>query len=338
MSLSRPEPAIDAPDVAPRDADFAALMARFAPFEPVPHLAVGVSGGADSLALALLAQDWARTRGGKITALTVDHGLRPDSAAEAAQVGAWLRGHAIAHAILPWSGPKPTSGIQARARAARRGLLVEWCRRTGVLHLLLAHQRDDQAETVLLRRQHDSGPDGLAAMAAIVELPDLRILRPLLGLPHVALTAFLTARGQVWAEDPSNRNPAFTRIQVRQTLDETRAAALAESAAQAGRARAAHEREVARHLAACVTIHPQGWASVDGAGVRGLDALLSQAVLGTRAAHDRRRRLHAAWGQSRAAAAPDLRGHARGRAHTGRLPSRAMAGATPGRARGRIVP
>lgn len=266
-------------DVAVDAAAFAALMARFAPFEPEPHLAVGVSGGADSLALALLAHDWARGQGGRITALTVDHGLRPESGAEAAQVGAWFSGYGIAHAILPWIGAKPTSAIQARAREARRALLANWCRATGVLHLLLAHQRDDQAETVLLRRQSHSGPGGLAAMAAIVELPALRILRPLLGLPHATLTAFLAARGQDWLEDPSNQNPAFTRIRLRRALDDEQAAALADGAAQAGRARAAHEREVAHLLAQFVTIYPQGWASLALEGVNGADASLSRAVL-----------------------------------------------------------
>jgi tRNA(Ile)-lysidine synthase len=265
---------------APLDAAaFAALMARLAPFEPQPHLAVGVSGGADSLALALLAHEWARGQGGRITALTVDHGLRPDSGAEAARVGAWLGGHGISHAILPWIGAKPTSAVQARARDARRALLAEWCRAAGVLHLLLAHQRDDQAETVLLRRQSQSGPDGLAAMAAIVELPALRILRPLLGLSHASLTTFLAARGQDWIEDPSNQNLAFTRIRLRRALDDEQAAALADGAAAAGRVRAAHEREVARLLARSVTIFPQGWASLSWEDVSRADASLSQAVL-----------------------------------------------------------
>ncbi len=279
--MSRPwsERVPDTPHTALDAASFDALMARFAPFEPAPHLAVGISGGADSLALALLAHDWARRRGGTITALTVDHGLRPDSGAEARQVGTWLAAQGIAHTILPWTGPKPASAIQARAREARRALLVDWCCVRGVLHLLLAHQRDDQAETVLLRRQSQSGPDGLAAMAAVVELPALRILRPLLGLPHAALTQFLTARGQSWLEDPSNQNAAFTRIRLRRGLDAARAAALAEAAADAGRARAGREGDIARLLAQFVAIYPQGWARLDWQGFGDTDRLLSQMVL-----------------------------------------------------------
>jgi tRNA(Ile)-lysidine synthase len=156
---------------------------------------------------------------------------------------------------------------------------VDWCRGAGVLHLLLAHQRDDQAETVLLRRQSHSGPDGLAAMAAIVELPALRILRPLLGLSHATLTAFLAARGQDWIEDPSNQNPAFMRIRLRRALDDEQVAALADGAAAAGQVRAAHERAVARLLAQSVTIYPQGWASLAWDDIGGADASLSQAVL-----------------------------------------------------------
>ncbi|MBT4428081.1 MAG: tRNA lysidine(34) synthetase TilS, partial [Rhodospirillaceae bacterium] len=88
-------------------AEFARLMAPAGPFEPAPHLAIAVSGGADSMALTLLAAAWARRRKGSVTALTVDHRLRPESGAEARQVGRWLSGRGIAHKILPWRGDKP---------------------------------------------------------------------------------------------------------------------------------------------------------------------------------------------------------------------------------------
>src|SRR5689334_22586799 len=105
------------------DEDFAAQLDRLGPFERAPRLAVAVSGGADSLALALLADAWARDRGGSITALTVDHRLRPESAAEARQVGTWLTARGIAQETLIWEGPYPSSDIQAAARAARYRLL-----------------------------------------------------------------------------------------------------------------------------------------------------------------------------------------------------------------------
>src|SRR5690349_18603269 len=92
-------PMTTAPLEAP---EFAALIGALAPFELAPRLAVGVSGGADSMALTLLAQAWAQARGGAVWALTVDHGLRPEAAAEARQVGAWLGARGIEHRILAW--------------------------------------------------------------------------------------------------------------------------------------------------------------------------------------------------------------------------------------------
>src|ERR1700693_3737439 len=121
------------------DAEFAARLDALGPFERAPRLAVAVSGGADSLALALFADAWARARGGRIAALTVDHRLRAASATEARQVGAWLAPRGIVHRTLAWEGPHPESDIQAAARAARYRLLEAWCEEQGILHLLTAH-------------------------------------------------------------------------------------------------------------------------------------------------------------------------------------------------------
>jgi tRNA(Ile)-lysidine synthase len=141
-------------------AEFAALMAPFAPFEARPVLAVAVSGGRDSLCLAVLAQEWAAARGGTTVGLIVDHGLRASSADEAAAAGRLLAGRGIESEILRWSGDKPRHGIQEQARAARYDLLTQACRRRSVLHLLVAHHLADQAETVAMRALRGSGPDG----------------------------------------------------------------------------------------------------------------------------------------------------------------------------------
>lgn len=254
-------------------AEFAALMAPFAPFEPAPHLAVAVSGGADSVALALLADTWARAQGGRITALTVDHRLRPESAAEAAQVGRWLAARGIAHCCLPREGPPPRGDVQAQARAARYRLLEAWCEAAGVLHLLTAHHREDQAETLLLRLARGSGLDGLAGMAAVAEHAACRVLRPLLGTPRARLRATLAAAGQAWIEDPSNRDPAYARSRLRAAAAALAAAGLtadrlAATAAQLARARAALEAQVAALLAAAVALHPAGFARLDAAALR----------------------------------------------------------------------
>ena len=147
--------------------EFAASMAALGPFERPPALAVAVSGGADSMALTLLAADWAAARRGSIVALTVDHRLRNESRAEAKQVAAWLAARGIEHKILAWTGEKPSSDVQAAAREKRYELLEDWCRRQGILHLLVAHNLDDQAETFLLRLGRGSGLYGLSGMASV---------------------------------------------------------------------------------------------------------------------------------------------------------------------------
>ena len=250
--------------------EFDRLMAPLGPFERPPELAVAVSGGPDSMALCALADGWARDRGGRVAALVVDHRLRPESGDEALRVAGWLDALGVAHAPLAWTGPKPTSDVQAAARAARYRLMGDWCRGAGVIHLLLAHHRDDQAETLLLRLGRGSGLDGLASMASVVELPALRLLRPLLGMPPARLRATLEARGTPWLEDPSNRDPAFARTRIRALMPALAAEGLgaerlAGAARALGRARAIIESAVAGCLADAVEIAPAGYCRLDAA-------------------------------------------------------------------------
>ena len=249
--------------------DFSRRMADVGPFESMPHVAVAVSGGADSMALALLADRWARDHGGRATALTVDHGLRPGSAPEAEQVARWLSALGIEHHILTWPGDKPGAGIQAAARAARYRLMTKACRDAGILHLLTAHHQEDQAETFLLRLSRSSGIDGLAAMPTVLETGGIRLLRPLLDMPKERLRATLKAAGQDWVEDPSNDNRAFARIRIRQSLPGLAAAgistaALTTTAAAMARARVALESTASALLGRCAFVHPTGYIRLDG--------------------------------------------------------------------------
>ncbi len=279
-----------AEQVAPlRAAEFAALMRPFEPFEPAPRIAVGVSGGADSLALTLLADQWARGRGGAVEALTVDHGLRPEAAREARMVATWLAARGIRHRVLVWEGSRPTRGLQAAARAARYRLLEGYCADEGVLHLLLAHHRDDQAETLLLRLAGGSGLDGLAGMAAAVEHAACRVLRPLLGIGRDRLVATLEAVGQAWIEDPSNQECAYARSRLRQRIaaldaPQVMVERLAATAARLGRRRAGLEKDVAALLGRVAMVHPGGFLRLDAAllaeapeeiGLRALAAVLT---------------------------------------------------------------
>lgn len=251
------------------DFEMSNLMAAVGPFEDRAHIAVAVSGGADSMALALLAAKWVERNGGTLSALSVDHALRADSGAEARQVASWLGSRGIDHHCLMWTGVKPQSAIQARARAARYDLLNDWCCQNRVLHLLLAHHQEDQAETFLLRLGRGSGMDGLAAMAAIVEKPAMRLLRPLLDIPKARLRATLEAASQPWLEDPSNENTAFERIRIRKSLPDLMAAGmtvqgLTETASRMARARVALEAGASQLLAGCCSLHPAGYARVQG--------------------------------------------------------------------------
>lgn len=260
------EPAtVAAPLTAP---EFDVLMAAVGPFEARPRIAVAVSGGSDSMALALLLRNWAEPQGGEIIALTVDHGLRPESAAEARKVGGWLAAKSISHRVLRWSGPRPESGVQAAARSARYRLLGAWCHRHGVLHLAVAHQLEDQAETLLLRLARGSGLDGLAAMAAVSETETVRLIRPLLPVDRARLRATLTAWGQPWIEDPTNRDETYLRMRLRQLLPSLAPAGLspvrlAATARQLGRARAAIDDAVAALLARAVALFPAGYARLE---------------------------------------------------------------------------
>jgi tRNA(Ile)-lysidine synthase len=247
--------------------EFAASLASIAQFESSPFLAVAVSGGPDSLALALLADHWARERGGQICALTVDHRLRPESGDEIRRLGAWLAARAIRHEVLVWTGEKPRTGIQEAARFARYRLLGGWCRDHACLHLLTGHHRDDQIETHLIRRRAHSGPDGLAGMSAIRELADCRLLRPLLGVARDRLAAFLEAERQPFISDPSNFDPTFERSRLRQgdgaPTCKAGVSRLLGDIHAFGRRRAAHGHVVNALLARYARLHPAGFALLD---------------------------------------------------------------------------
>ncbi|HEY7552986.1 MAG TPA: tRNA lysidine(34) synthetase TilS [Hyphomicrobiaceae bacterium] len=201
------------------------LFARFAALAPC---ALAVSGGSDSTALMVVFADWLRLRGedfGGYSVLTVDHGLRAEAAAEARAVAAAAHGLGYRHTTLVWQGPKPATGIQAAARAARYRLMGDHLRAHGLRFLLTAHTRDDQAETVLMRLARGSGIDGLAAMSPVSPLSarhtadagggGLWIVRPLLDVPKSCLRATLEARGVAWIEDPGNAAPEFERARLR---------------------------------------------------------------------------------------------------------------------------
>ncbi len=232
-------------------------MAGLGPWPEDRRIAVAVSGGADSSALALLAAGW-----GRPLALIVDHGLRPGSDAEAAATAQRLAGRGIPSRRLRLDGLLPGPALPERARRARYAALEEVCRAAGLAHLLLGHHAGDQAETVLMRTRRGSGPRGRAGMAAIAATRDAWLIRPLLGIAPVRLRATLRAAGLAWVEDPTNRDWHFLRPRLRAELAAADPAMLLDAAEAAGRARAQQDRAVAAELASRATIRPEGFALV----------------------------------------------------------------------------
>ncbi|WP_293868899.1 tRNA lysidine(34) synthetase TilS [uncultured Alsobacter sp.] len=233
-----------------------ALVAAFAGLETVPALVLAVSGGADSMALLCAAALWAKSGTGPRPLLhvaTVDHGLRPDAAREAEQVAAWSAMQGLPHATLAWTGPKPSTGLQAAAREARYALLEEYAVSVGATHVLTAHHATDQAETVLMRLMRGSGPTGLAAMQACRALGRVTLARPFIGLAKADLVAFLRSSGQEWIEDPSNIDPRFARTAVRRGMPLLAAGGLTEERLARLAARLARLDEVASAAAATAT-------------------------------------------------------------------------------------
>lgn len=175
------------------------------------------------MALMHLAADLAKSAGPPIHVATVDHGLREGSAAEALMAAAAARALGLPHRTLRWTGMKPATGVQEAARAARYFLLAAHAAEIGAVAMMTAHTADDQAETVLMRRARDSGPRGLAAMAASSLIaaeagPSVILLRPMLGVRRSLLRAHLARIGARYVDDPGNDDPRFERIRVRRRI------------------------------------------------------------------------------------------------------------------------
>lgn len=195
------------------------IEALFAPVANSRTIALAVSGGPDSLALLHAIDRWRAHAGRPDTVvLTVDHGLRPESAGEAEAVVNIAKQRDMPARLLVASGPAPQSDIEAEARRVRYRLLLGAAREVGASHLLLAHHRDDQAETFLMRLQRGSGVFGLAAMRRMVDGDGLVIFRPFLDIPRPRLAATAAAAGLSAVDDPMNRDPRFLRARIRQIM------------------------------------------------------------------------------------------------------------------------
>jgi len=185
---------------------------------PPPVLGVAVSGGGDSVALLHLLNDYARSGGIALRAATVDHGLRPEAAREAAMVAGQCRALGVPHDTLRWTGWDYSGNLQNEARMARYRLLADWARGQGIGAVCIGHTADDLAETFVMRLGRRAGVDGLSAMPAVFDRHGMRWHRPLLNARRANLRAHLTQRGVTWVDDPSNEDDSFARVRIRKAL------------------------------------------------------------------------------------------------------------------------
>jgi len=256
------------PDVQSVFSIFCNNMKAIGGFETCPRLLVAVSGGVDSMALCLLADQWAKHHKGSMHAAIVDHGLRANSAEEAAYVSNQLDKLHIPNSILTWRGQKPQSAVQEVARQVRYSLLEQCAEQIGALHMILGHHADDQRETVKMRlaRSSDRFRLGQAGMAAVSYRDQVRVLRPLLNISKLQLQSVCLALGQSWVNDPTNQSDKYERNRVRREIEQQshkKKAEMDEQIARAQNENARSQREIAAVMVNYVRLSPMGFAWVD---------------------------------------------------------------------------
>ena len=195
------------------------FLAQYPALKAGDKVAVAVSGGGDSMALAhrvVFANEFQKS---EIHIISVDHGLRPCAAKEVEQVANWVSGLArdnVHHATLQWEGKKPETAMLERARVARYDLLTQYCEEKGIAYLFLGHHQDDQAETFLIRLTKGSGLDGLAGMATMASSGNVVLCRPLLGVAKEVLLAYCADHNLPVVHDETNDNTDYMRPRLRQ--------------------------------------------------------------------------------------------------------------------------
>jgi tRNA(Ile)-lysidine synthase len=252
-----------------------ALVAMGAPWPG----AVAVSGGGDSIALMHLLAAWARKKKRQAPpVVTVDHGLRAGSDADARKVKLWAKSAGLNSHALRWEGPHPRSDIEAAARQARYRLMGAWARANDIGALYVAHTLDDQAETFLLRLIRGSGLDGLSAMRTVAPFPipgfpELHLVRPLLSFERDHVRAHLKARKVEWLEDAMNEDERFARVRVRKAWPALESAGLSKHRVAAAAAHLARARDALETVTDAVFRRAvrasNGRVHVDGAALVG---------------------------------------------------------------------
>lgn len=242
---------------------------RMTPFHPYlsDHVAVAVSGGVDSMALALLLKDYCDTHKIKLTALIIDHDLRDCSAEDTHKTAAHLNQRDISHVVLKWQHDGIETAVQNKARQARYALMTEWCQNHQANMLFLAHHADDLVETFWLRLLSKTGLDGLSCIPALRKdkMTGIYFARPLLSFAKEQLIATCKHHNQDWVEDPTNAKTSYTRNQVRQVKAELplKEKEVLRLTSVFGRLRQHIECDVIAALKATTTVYNAGYAKID---------------------------------------------------------------------------
>ena len=252
---------------------------------------IALSGGGDSMALCHFASQWAKARNGAVHAVSIDHGLRPSSAADAAQAIQWAKALGLTGEVIRLDERPATGGLQEWARHARYEALAKVAARLGAKVILVGHTWDDQVETLCWRLARQTGLDGLAGMAELAinpgaapEAPNL-LGRPLLGLKRADLRLWLRRKGQDWLEDESNQNLDFARIRTRKLVRAMAAQGvnldrIIRLAATADALRTLQEQASRALLARCnLSNSAAGW-QLEAAGFWDAEAVIAERALG----------------------------------------------------------
>ena len=200
------------------DVNFFSYLNNLKCFEKYPHVAVGVSGGPDSIALVYLINKWIKSKQGKLSALIFDHKIRSNSEQESYYVRDILRDLNINSRILKIKKNKLIKKNMEHARNNRFDGIITFCKKNYIHHLFLGHHFDDNLETYLIRKINGSNFEGLGSMEEITYFKKIQILRPFIKIKKKSILSFNKKNKLIFVNDPSNKDVNYTRVKVRNFL------------------------------------------------------------------------------------------------------------------------
>jgi len=197
---------------------FLSFLKNLTHFENEPHIAVGVSGGPDSMALTYMLSKWIKLKKGKLFALVFDHSIRSNSKEESYQVKNMLQDLNIETFLIKPKKNKLIKKNMADARTNRFEGIINFCNKNDILHLFLGHHYDDNLETYLIRKINGSNLEGLGSMSDVSYFNKIQILRPLIKVSKSSILNFNKKNNIRFINDPSNKDVNYTRVKVRYFL------------------------------------------------------------------------------------------------------------------------